>query len=287
MSDSHQEGEVPEASRTLLQAWQESEHADHLDARAGYSLRDLRYIYENFNEFRLFLQHKQELAGRDFIEIGCATGELYRYLQGCHPDFQYSGFDISDPAISRARKKYPSGRFDLCEPDISDLIESGLEGSVVWARDVVLHQPDPFGYLVRLLSLCKEITILRLRTRDRGPSVLDAEVSCQWHYNQWVPYFVLNTDELVEAITDAIPTQRIILVKRYIQLGGLNGRYLPKECYYPETGTAETAVCIVRSDGSGGKPEVVVSEREDTQLPGPPLWRRGIRYLSRKLSKSD
>jgi SAM-dependent methyltransferase len=285
MPDSHQQGETPEEGQQLLQAWQESEHADYLDARAGYNLRDLRVIYENFNEFRLFLDQRDNLIGRDFLEIGCATGELYRYLQGYHSDFDYHGYDISRPGIERARKKYPSGQFDLCRPDVSDLIESDITSSVVFARDVVLHQPEPFTYLSRLLSLSKEISILRLRTRDRGDTVLDAELSCQWHYNQWVPYFVLNIDELVETIARTVPTKRIILVKRYVQLGGWHRRFLPKECYYPETGTAETAVCIVRSDKTEGDPEIVVSEREDTELPPLPLWKRGLRHLAWKLSR--
>ncbi len=64
---------------------------------------------------------------------------------------------------------------------------ANLNPAVVWARDVVLHQPDPFEYLSRLLPISNEVTILRLRTRDKGATVRDAELSYQWHYNHWVP----------------------------------------------------------------------------------------------------
>jgi hypothetical protein len=238
----------------LRKAWQESVHADFFDARARFTLRTLRRAYENFNEFRLFLEHKRDIRGRMFVEIGCATGELYRYLSGYHPEFNYYGFDISEPGIERAVEKYPDGRFAVCKPDLSDLIAAELKPAVVWARDVVLHQPDPFDYLSRLLPISNEVTILRLRTRDRGATVHDPELSCQLHYKSWVPYIVLNVEEAIETITRAIPVQKMIIMKSYVQLGGWHNRYLPKDCYYPETGTAETAIYIVRSKNDNTNP---------------------------------
>ncbi len=266
----------------MRQAWQQADHADLFDARARYGLRRLRRTYENFNEFRLFLEHKREIKGRDFVEIGCATGELYRYLRRYHSEFRYRGFDISEPAIERARQKYPDGRFELCKPDLSNIIAANLHPAVIWARDVVHHQPDPFEYLSCLLSISNEVTILRIRTRDKGMTVLDPEQSCQWHYNHWVPYIVLNIDETVDAVCKAIPVSRIRVVKRYVQLGGWHNRYLPKECYYPDTGTAETAVYIARAQDGGTDPEMVISSREDSDYM-PPLFLRGIDYLGRRI----
>lgn len=178
----------------LREAWHDPIHADFFDARAHFSLGLLRRVYENFNEFRLFLEHKNEIQHREFVEIGCATGELYRYLRRYHPEFVYRGFDISEPAIERARQKYPDGRFDICKADLSDILGSNIKPAVVWARDVVLHQADPFDYLSGLVTISSEVTILRIRTRDKGPTVLDPELSCQWHYNHWIPYMVLNVD---------------------------------------------------------------------------------------------
>jgi SAM-dependent methyltransferase len=268
----------------LRQAWQEPIHADFFDARARCNLRLLRRVYENFNEFRLFLENKEYIRGRHFVEIGCATGELYRYLRRYHPEFSYRGFDISQPAIERAVQKFPDGQFDVCEANLSDVMAANLNPAVVWARDVVLHQPDPFDYLSRLLPISNEVTILRLRTRDTGATVRDAELSCQWHYNHWVPYIVLNVDEMIETICQAVPVKKMI-IKSHVQLGGLNHRFLPKECYYPETGTAETAVYIVRSEDARTDPEVVISRREEPDNVYP-LWLRDVvHWLRRKLPR--
>jgi len=265
------------------EAWQEPIHADLFDARSHYSLERLKRVFENINEFRLFLEHKKEIRGRDFVEIGCATSELYRYLRRYHPEFRYRGFDISEPAIERARWKYPDGRFELCQADLSDVISVDICPAVVWARDVVHHQPDPFEFLCSLLPISSEVTILRIRTRDKGASVVDPELSCQYHYDHWVPYIILNIDETVHAICKTIPVRKMIIMKRYVQLGGWHNRFLPKDCYYPETGTAETSLYITRSIDWGESPEIIVLNRKDSDYV-PPLILRGIDYLRQKFS---
>jgi len=267
----------------LREAWQEGAHADFFDARAHFSLGLLQRVYENFNEFRLFLDHKNKIRGRDFVEIGCATGELFRYLRCYHPEYRYHGFDISRPAIERARQKYSDGRFDICKADLSDILGCNTKPAVAWARDVLLHQPDPFDYLSRILNISGEVTILRIRTRDQGPTELDPELSCQWHYNHWVPYMVLNVDETVDTICRFIPVKKMYMVKHYVQLGGHHNRFLPKECYYPETGTAETAVYIVRSNDGWTNPEVVISSRNESNY-APSLVLRAMGYFRRRLA---
>jgi SAM-dependent methyltransferase len=270
------------AEADLSSSWQEPVHADFFDARAKYGLRTLRRAYENFNEFHLFLENKSDIQGRCFVEVGCATGELYRYLRGYHPEFTYHGFDISEPGIERAIQKYPDGQFGVCKPDLSDVIAAELKPAVVWARDVVLHQPDPFDYLSRLLPISNEVTILRLRTRDKGATVRDPALSCQLHYKSWVPYIVLNVEEAIETILRVVPVKKMMVMRSYVQLGGWHNRYLPKDCYYPETGTAETAIYVVRAENAETNPEIHMSYRKDTANIYPP-WIQSVRNLLRRI----
>ena len=44
-------------------------------------------------------------------------------------------------------------------------------------------------------------------------------------------------------------------------LGGRNDRFLPKECYLPETRTAETAVGVFKKTASPGR--VTIEDRPD------------------------
>jgi hypothetical protein len=94
---------------------------------------------------------------------------------------------------------------------------------------------------------------------------------------------VLNVDETIETICHAVPVKRISIIKSYVQLGGWHGRFLPKECYYPETGTAETAVYIMRARDSQAKPEIVISSKKE-QHRTYPIWIRSVKRILEKLS---
>jgi SAM-dependent methyltransferase len=212
----------------------------------------------------LLKQNHAEIVGDDFIEIGCATGELYRYLKDNLPRFKYHGFDISQPAINRAIEKYGSDKFSLIK-ETDDIQQSCGKASVVYCRDVLIHQTDPYGLLHKLLSMANECLVLRLRTRDVGASVLNPEESCQRHYGEyWVPYMVLNTEEVINKITENKRVESIVVSRRYEVLGGFNGRYLPKDLYCKDSKGAETAIYIKLSDKERAKPvEVVYEDRND------------------------
>ena len=248
------------------EAWHDRVHAQYFDTWFNLTYRGLKNTYESFNEVRLLLEYKSLLHNKKFLEVGCATGELYRYINHFHGDIDYNGIDISEPAIERAKKKYPKGKFFLSEEKkaVSETVRAlNIKPAVLFARDVILHQTNPFEFLEDLLSIPSELTILRIRTRDKGATILDPEISCQWHYEKWVPYMILNLDEVFEVIRKNVFCESIHIVKNYMQLGGHVGRFLPKECYYPETGTAESAICIKLSKHRTLSPKIIVSEQKD------------------------
>jgi hypothetical protein len=57
--------------------------------------------------------------------------------------------------------------------------------------------------------------------------------------------------------------KKVTILKSYGILGGQNGRFLPKELYFPEAGTAETSVCIEKGLRNGDKPEIVIRVQSD------------------------
>jgi len=233
-------------------AWQDQMHADVFDYLHRMPLYIVRKHYESFNEGRLLKRFGNEIRGDMFFEIGCATGELYRYLQQFMSRFHYVGFDISAPAIARAKAKYPQGRFHLISSGVAELEHQFGRPDAIWCRDVVMHQDNPYRFLHQLIRLSKDAVILRLRTRDAGDTVFDSEMSCQLHWDKyWVPYIVLNTDELIRQISSHEDVKRIVLSRHYEVLGGHNYRFLPKELYFRGAGTAETAVFIQKGTGKG------------------------------------
>lgn len=272
------------ASADSWQQWKTQDHAETFDFWRESPTWDLRRRFEGFNEFQFLKETTEDLRRRSLLDVGCATGELYRYLAAYHPTLSYIGVDVSDAAVNRARRKYPTGNFSVVSPDLRESRNWHGHVGIVWSRDVVHHQPNPLLFLERILALEQEVTVLRVRTRDHGSTVLDARQSCQWQYGGWAPYIVLNVDELTEAITSSTPVRRIEYRKRYEVLGGHHGRFLPKACYDPRTGTAETAALIVHGDPGPKGTEVEARAAADGPLRDSPMI-RGVRYVWRRLRR--
>jgi len=246
-------------------AWQDPTHAEVFDEVSFYPGFLMRKRFESFNEVRLLQANAGRIGGGVLYEIGCATGEFGRYVEKCLPRYSYRGFDVSAPAIERAVQKYGQARYVLYDGDLARLRANFGQADVVFCRDVVLHQLDPYGFLNALLQLASKGLVLRLRTRDVGATVLDPEQSCQLHYDRhWVPYFVLNTDELIDRIAQAREVHEIVISRRYEPLGGHNSRYLPKDLYATTARSAETAIVATKeATRRPGQLKVTFDDRPD------------------------
>lgn len=253
--------------------WQSAGHAGLFDARSVLSPRSLIRNYESFNDVRILGEWLAASSGpATLLEVGCATGEFHRYLRLAHPQVEYHGVDISRPAIAKACEKYPQGRFYVTRPEAAigqEMASLGIPArpEVLYSKDVVHHQTDPYGFLSQLLEIPSRLLVLRTRTRDQGPTVLDPDLSCQYHYQGWMPYIVLNLDELLGQIHSRVPQAEILATRNRMILGGRENRYLPKDCYLPETGTAETSVGIFLHPEQPGR--IQVADRREEPAPVP------------------
>jgi hypothetical protein len=237
--------------------WQSTDHAAKFDFRASVPRRVLIRDFESFNDVRLLNEILKTNQNAILLEVGCATGGFYRYIHTRYPKVMYRGVDVSMPAVDHARSNFPDAQFSTVEPDWSpeSLIElsGGLKPQIVFCKDVVHHQVDPLEFLSRLLKVPCAALIFRTRTRDAGPTEWDPEKSCQYHYRGWMPYIVMNITELIDQIRQHAPAAEITICRNHMVLGGKHNRYLSKECYLEQTGTAETAVrvsLVTRNPGS-------------------------------------
>ena len=266
--------------------WQNREHVRHFDSRSALDDRNLALNYDSLNDVCLLNERVDRQKELNLLEVGCATGELYRYLQNKFPKVIYYGFDISRPAIDRAKEKYPEGKLFVNSSDvkISDTLKElrlPENPEVVYAKDVVHHQIRPFEFLVDLLKIPSEMLIIRCRTRDIGRTEVDPERSCQYHYRGWMPYIVINLEELIDHITREVPGCEVVVYRNRMVLGGQYNRFLPKDCYLPETGTAETAVGVFKNTRY---PEKVTIEDRVDRNPKYTLCYRLKSYARRALS---
>jgi SAM-dependent methyltransferase len=263
-------------------AWRDPQHKAGFDLYSRFSEKRLRQHWQRFNEVNMLRAKADRIQGNELLDLGCATGEFYRYCRSILPQFRYHGCDIDEQLVSRAREKYPDTHFFESAEDLSNIRQNCPSPAVVFNRDVIPFCPEPFVYLRKLLEFPTSAAVLRLRTRDAGASVLDPDRSCAFLHGKWIPYMVLNVDELVSCITAVRPVEEIIIQKSYEILGGESRRFLPKECYYPETGTAATAVFIQFAGVQDPPPKITIGARPDGAPLATPLD-RSIRLLKRVL----
>jgi len=197
------------------------------------------------------------------MDVGCATGRFYRFFKETFQGAHYQGFDISRVAIDYAKKLYPEAVFSLFDGDPTDV--AGSSPDLLFCRDVLHHQPDPKAFLAQLYQAAGKYLILRVRTREVGPTEFDRDKSCQYTYDNWVPYIVFNTTELTDLLSSYSPRPaRIDIIRHPDVLGGQLNRYLPKELYYPDTGTAETSILIEKGlEGKTSEPKISSEARRE------------------------
>ncbi|MBI3321178.1 MAG: class I SAM-dependent methyltransferase [Candidatus Omnitrophica bacterium] len=259
--------------------WQHPVHAQAFDSRSSLSRTRLIQHYESFNDVRMLNGRLDPSRTMALVEVGCATAEFFRYLSMRHPQVRYYGLDVSETAIARAKAKYPKARVFTCHPhdELATLCTTtlGLAAApeIVYAKDVMHHQTDPLGFVSRLLRAASEAVILRTRTRDVGATVTDPEQSCQYHYDGWMPYIIVNLYELVEYLQQQAPASEVLVYRHHMVLGGRENRFLPKACYLPATGTAETAIGIFRRTAHPGRVQVV--DQRDMPFASP--WRQRLK----------
>ena len=128
--------------------WQNTQHAANFDARSRLDAANLFRDYESFNDVRLLNERVDPAKTYSLLEVGCATGEFHRYLGLKHPNIAYRGFDISAPAIERAKAKYPQGDFRITDPSLSPALAARgatnlIEGHLLYGRPSHVRRAAP------------------------------------------------------------------------------------------------------------------------------------------------
>lgn len=264
------------------EAWMQREHADQFGRWGRESTAKLVRTCDQFNEFYLFRTLVGNGDCQTLLDVGCATGNFYRYFHKLWPYLEYRGIDISEVAVEYAKSQNPAADFRVFNGDLQSV--QGLASDIVFCRDVVHHQENPKAFLFDLYSITKKYLILRVRTRDVGATVFDPDQSCQYNYGHWVPYIVINVSELIDLLRSFQPAPGTIVLRKHpVVLGGQDSRFLPKELYYPETGTAETALLIEKRVQKGdGNTIVSMETHPESRNRGTVYWVRWLRWLVRR-----
>ena len=232
-------------SHNFYAGWSKEEHKEAYDIWNRLSKSYFKFLFGCFYENKYLINHLKKNPNLSLLDIGCATGQLLRYLKLKKVLVDYFGVDISESCIQRAQEIYEKNCFKKVTTQNLAKQLDGKNYDIVYSRDTVPHQLEPFKFIKSLIDVAKDTLILRLRTRDLGSTIYDPEYSCQLVAGEeWVPYIVLNYDELIEFFKNLSIVKKVIANKSYTILGGQNFRFLDKNLYLKKTGTAETTMII-------------------------------------------
>ena len=223
----------------------------------------------------------KDISCRSISDVGCAAGGFYRFFREYAPHMEYRGFDLSPVAIKTAESQFKEAYFRLFDGNLKT--NPDIRSDIVFCRDVVHHQPQPFDFLSDLYDLSDKYLLLRIRTRETGPTIVDPELSCQYTYGKWVPFIVLNTTELLGFCQSLSPKPHSIIMRQHKTiLGGQTGRFLPKDLYYEETGSAQTAM-LIQKGNPGDDLDLLVDVRVSPELDAVEnIWAKMLKRLARK-----
>ena len=227
----------------FLDGWKSIEHKKTFDVWNKMSKSYFKYIFSSFEENKYLLKYLSQKKKSSILDYGCSSGYLKRFLNlNFGEKFDYTGYDISEQSIKLAKQLYGNDYF-LDEDDYKlNNTFKNKKFDLVYSRDTVLHQKDPWKFICELVSKVKKTIILRLRTRNHGNTILDIEKSCQLVSGEkWVPYIVLNYQELIQFL-QKFNFKFIMTNRSKTILGGKNNRYLDKSLYYKNTEGAETSI---------------------------------------------
>jgi len=107
---------------------------------------------------------KMELAsslivGKSVLDVGCGTGDLFRYLKKTGKNVKYLGVDQSADMLKRAGKRNPEAHF--VQGNIYQMDDIPKFDTVI-SLDLLHHQPDlepGFSILMKHARKCLIITI--------------------------------------------------------------------------------------------------------------------------------
>lgn len=76
-------------------------------------------------------------------------------------------------------------------------------------------------------------------------TIVDADKSCSWENDSWVPWIVMNIDEMIDRLR-ALGYSKFLITKNYEIFGGSGMRYLEKDLYSSKSGSARSTVLAIK-----------------------------------------
>nr|AWI66908.1 Methyltransferase [Caecomyces sp.] len=80
---------------------------------------------------------------KDFLDIGCGTGNTIEYLLKEYPDAHYTGIDLAEKMIEVAKKKIQHDNVEFLVGDAENLPFEDNKYDVIICKESIHHYPNP------------------------------------------------------------------------------------------------------------------------------------------------
>jgi SAM-dependent methyltransferase len=150
--------------------------------------------------------------GMSVLDIGCAVGGFVAILAEHLRDFRYTGVDLSNEMIQRAKQKYPAHRFHIVkDTDLSVLHGEAFDLVVCLG---VLHLSRHWRHLVQaawdhtrtfLLLDMRETYVQSIEDDTRSYITTDFCSSPGRSSDLILPYNIINSAEAVKTLVELCP----------------------------------------------------------------------------------
>lgn len=136
-------------------------------ARETINYRVVDWASEESQQARFaVLADSVPLDGRSLLDVGCGLGDLLTWLNANGYEADYTGVDILEEMVQRARQRHPEGRFVQGDPFAAGLLRPGSFDVVFCSGTFNLNMGDNRPFLAQsirpLLSLANEYLVFNL-----------------------------------------------------------------------------------------------------------------------------
>lgn len=177
--------------------------------RPNYDVLDWAGPDTQTARFEVLIQNV-DLRGKTLLDVGCGLGDLAGFLRSKKIPVQYTGVDVVEEMLHRARKSNPEGRFLhanlFSETQRSDPLNGRTFDVVFCSGTLNLNLGNNLEFLPRalkgLLAPAREALVVNfLRARETPPDPV---------------YFYYRPDEVLNVLHPLLGKQRVHLIEGYL-----------------------------------------------------------------------
>lgn len=183
--------------------------------------------------------------GASILDIGCAAGGFYSIFRSIEPSVSYTGVDISEEMIVKAREQNPGVKFHVSKG--SSLPFGDTSFDIVFCSGTLHMAPDWREIIREAWRVTKDKFLFDLRMTESVPTIEDISRSYEkiaffgeWDGKSIVPYIIVNAGDFASVIRSLQPRPRLIKVYGYFHT-------VSPMTHTPERNVCMTMCCIGRN----------------------------------------